>query len=318
MSIGTEAAALVSPTRRSGFSEAWRKIRRHWELYFVVFLPVAYIIIFRYVPMYGIQIAFKDFIITKGIGGSPWAGLKYFGQFFRAFQFKRILVNTLGISALSIALGFPLPIVLAIALNEARNVTFKQTVQMVTYAPYFISTVVMVGMLMIILSSKGVVSQLIQLFGGEPSNIMAIPKAFKLTYVLSGVWQGAGYGAVIYLAALSAIDPQLHEAAIIDGANKFQRIRHIDIPGIMPTAVIVLILNLGRVMNVGFEKIFLMQNPLNMRTSDVISTYVYRTGLIGAQYSFATAVGLFNSVINLILVITVNQIARRLSETSLW
>lgn len=316
MSIGTEA--LAGSIRKSKTSIAIRRIKRHWELYLIVLLPLAHVLLFRYVPMYGIQIAFKDFVITKGIMGSPWAGFKYFKQLFGAYQFQRIVANTLGISLLSIALGFPAPIILAIALNEARNATFKKTVQMVTYAPYFISTVVMVGMLLMILSSNGIVSQIIQRFGGKPVNVMSIPESFKLIYVLSGVWQGAGYGAVIYLAALSAIDPQLHEAAIIDGANKLQRIWHIDLPGIMPTAVIVLILNLGQVMNVGFEKIFLMQNPLNMRTSDVISTYVYRTGLVGAQYSFATAVGLFNSVVNLILIVIVNQIAKRISETSLW
>jgi putative aldouronate transport system permease protein len=316
MSTGTEA--LAGSIRKARTTTAMRRIKRHWELYLLVLLPVAHVILFRYVPMYGIQIAFKDFVITKGIMGSPWAGLKYFKQLFGAYQFQRIVLNTLGISLLSIALGFPVPIILAVALNEARSATYKKVVQMVTYAPYFISTVVMVGMLLMILSANGIVSQIIQRLGGEPVNVMSIPESFKFVYVLSGIWQGAGYGAVIYLAALSAIDPQLHEAAIIDGANKLQRIWNIDLPGIMPTAVIVLILNLGQVMNVGFEKIFLMQNPLNMRTSDVISTYVYRTGLVGAQYSFATAVGLFNSVVNLILIILVNQIAKRVSETSLW
>ncbi len=316
--MSTRAAAVARSANKSRTWTGIKRIKRHWELYLIVLLPVIHVLIFRYAPMYGIQIAFKDFIITKGIMGSPWAGLKYFKQLFSTYQFQRILANTLGISLLSVALGFPVPIILAVALNEARNAAFKKTVQMVTYAPYFISTVVMVGMLLMILSSNGIVSQIIQRLGGKPVNVMSLPESFKLVYVLSGIWQGAGYGAVIYLAALSGIDPQLHEAAIIDGANKLQRIWNIDLPGIMPTAVIVLILNLGQVMNVGFEKIFLMQNPLNMRTSDVISTYVYRTGLVGAQYSFATAVGLFNSVVNLILIIIVNQIAKRVSETSLW
>ena len=189
---------------------------------------------------------------------------------------------------------------------------------MVTYSPYFISTVVMVSMLQIFLASRGIINQFIMLLGGDAVSFLSVPQYFKLIYSLSGVWQGAGYGAVIYLAALSGIDPQLHEAATIDGANKFQKITYIDLPGILPTAVILLILNAGQMMNVGFEKVFLMQNPLNMRASDVISTYVYRMGLISAQYSFATAVGLFNSVINLTLMVLVNRAARRFSETSLW
>lgn len=282
-------------------------------------LPMAYIIIFHYGPMYGIQIAFKDFMPIRGIVGSPWIGLRHFATFFRSPQLPRLITNTLGISFYQILVGFPAPIILALALNEVGTKGFKKTVQMVTYAPHFISTVVMVGMILVFLSpSIGFVNKIVKGFGFEAINFMAVPELFKTIYVFSGVWQTTGYGAIIYLAALSAIDPQLHEAAKIDGASRVQRIRHVDIPGIMPTAVILLILNIGRVMNIGFEKIYLMQNPLNMRSSDVISTYVYRIGLLSAQFSFATAVGLFNSVVNLILILTVNRIARKVGETSLW
>jgi len=320
---GTRAAVMAvrhGATRATPtwWADAWRRIKRHWELYLIFLLPLAHLLLFRYVPMYGVQIAFRDFTITKGITNSPWVGLKYFYQFFRAYEFRRVLLNTVGISFLSIALGFPVPIILALALNECRAGWFKKLVQMVTYAPYFISTVVMVGMILLFLSMNGSLNRFIVLFGGQATNFMGKPEYFKMIYVLTGIWQGAGYGAVIYLAALAAVDPQLHEAAIIDGANKLQRIWYIDIPGILPTATIVLILNFGHIMNVGFEKIFLLQNPINMRTSDVISTYVYRLGLVGAQYSFGAAVGLFNSVVNLILLVLVNQIARRFSETSLW
>lgn len=316
VTISTQERNLASNVKHS--SGALKQIKKHWELYIIVFLPVLYIAIFAYGPMYGVQIAFKDFIITKGINGSPWAGFKYFEQFFNTYNFWRLIGNTLGISAVSLLVGFPAPIILAIGLNEVKNSAFKKTVQMVTYAPYFISTVVLVSMMIIFLSPQGMINRIFQLMGAEPRNYMGEAQLFWWIYALSGIWQGAGYGAVIYLAALSGIDTQLHEAAIIDGANKVQRIWHIDIPGIMPTIIILLILNAGQIMNVGFEKVFLMQNPLNLRTSEVISTYVYKTGLVGAQYSFATAVGLFNSAINLILIVTVNQIAKRVSETSLW
>ncbi len=297
---------------------ALKAIKRHWELYIIVLLPVLYIFIFHYLPMYGAQVAFKEFSISKGIFASPWVGAKHFVEFFKTYQFWRLIGNTLGISAMSLIIGFPVPILLAIALNEAKNKGFKKTVQMATYAPYFISTVVMVSMLLIILSPRGMANQMMALVGKEPVNYMAVPNYFKMIYALSGVWQGAGYGAVIYLAALSGIDPQLHEAAIVDGASKVRRIWHIDIPGILPTAVILLILSVGQVMNVGFEKVFLMQNPLNMQSSDVISTYVYRMGLVSARYDFATAVGLFNSIINLTLMVSVNEMAKRFGETSLW
>ena len=308
-----------SVARKTRTHEAWRQIKRHWQLYLVISLPLVWLGIFRYAPMYGIQIAFRDFIAVEGITGSPWVGLKHFERFFGSHQFGRLLSNTIGINLYSLAVGFPIPIILAIALNEVRNQFFKKTVQMVTYAPHFISTVVLVGILFQVLDPRiGLLSKLLSLMGIEPLNVIAKPEWFKTLYVLSGIWQNAGYSSIIYIAALSSIDPQLEEAAIIDGASRLQKIWYIDLPGILPTAVILLILNTGQIMNVGFEKIYLMQNSLNMSRSDVISTYVYRIGLIRAQYSFSTAVGLFNSVVNLILLVTINQIARRLGETSLW
>ena len=296
-----------------------RKIAKHWQLYFVVLLPVAYIITFAYVPMYGVQIAFKQFNFSRGIMGSPWIGLVYFRQFFSSPLFKTLMLNTLGLSAYSLIAGFPLPIILAISLNEAGSRRYKKLVQMVTYAPYFISTVIFVAMIMQLMNMRsGIINIIIQALGGKEVNFMGIPEIFKSIYVWSGVWQGTGYAAIIYLAALAGIDPTLHEAAIVDGATKFQRIRHIDIPGITPTIVILLILNVGQIMNVGFEKVFLMQNPLNLRTSEVISTYVYKIGLVSGNFSFSTAVGLFNSVINCVLLVSVNKLAKLVGETSLW
>ncbi|MDR2375693.1 MAG: ABC transporter permease subunit [Treponema sp.] len=303
---------------RRGLS-AGQKILRCWQLYLLLLLPMAVIIIFSYGPMYGLQIAFKNYRPRDGFWGSAWVGLQHFRTFFSNFQIKRLIFNTLGISVYSLIAGFPIPIILAILINECTNRAFKKTVQMVTFAPYFISTVVMVSMILMFLGVySGPINNLLASMGRERMDFMAKPELFKSIYVWTGVWQGAGYSSVIYIAALSSIDPTLYEAAIIDGANKFQRIIHIDIPGIMPTIIILLILSFGGIMSVGFEKIYLMQNQLNMSTSDVISTYVYRMGLENAQYSFSTAIGLFNSVINTVLLVIVNQIARRVGETSLW
>jgi putative aldouronate transport system permease protein len=295
------------------------KIKKHWQLYVLLALPVIYLIVFKYFPMYGAQIAFRDFGVRKGITGSPWVGFKHFERFFKSYQFVRLIRNTLGISVYQLLAGFPLPIMLAISLNEVPNLGFKKTLQMVTYAPYFISTVVLVAMMLQVLSPhNGLVSTVLKSMGSDIKNIMGVPEYFKSLYVWSGVWQFTGYSSIIYLAALSGIDPSLHEAAIVDGATKIQRIRHIDFPGILPTAVILLILQTGRIMNVGFEKVYLMQNPLNMRTSDIIATYVYRVGIESAQYSFSTAVGLFNAAINVVLLLSVNKIANKITGSGLW
>lgn len=294
-------------------------IIRNWTLYLMILPVIAYFIIFHYWPMYGVQIAFKNYNVAKGITGSPWAGFRHFERFFKSYHFWPLIRNTVTLSLYTLIASFPTPIILALLLNEVTNSKFKRTVQTVTYAPHFLSTVVLVGMLTTFLSPRsGIINHIIEALGGERVYFMGEPAWFKHLYVWSGVWQHTGWNAIIYLAALTSISPELHEAAIIDGASKLQRIWHINIPGILPTAIILLILNLGRIMNVGFEKVFLLQNDLNMKASDVISTYVYRTGLLGAQYSYSAAVGLFNSVINFALIIIVNSISRRITEVGLW
>ena len=294
-------------------------IIRNWTLYLMILPVIAYFIIFHYWPMYGVQIAFKNYNVAKGITGSPWAGFRHFERFFKSYHFWPLIRNTVTLSLYTLIASFPAPIILALLLNEVTNSKFKRTVQTVTYAPHFLSTVVLVGMLTTFLSPQsGIINHIIEALGGERVYFMGEPAWFKHLYVWSGVWQHTGWNAIIYLAALTSISPELHEAAIIDGASKLQRIWHINIPGILPTAIILLILNLGQIMNVGFEKVFLLQNDLNIKASDVISTYVYRTGLLGAQYSFSAAVGLFNSVINFALIIIVNSISRRITEVGLW
>ena len=296
-----------------------QQMRRSWQLYLIMFLPMLVIFIFSYGPMFGLQIAFKDFRARDGIWGSPWVGITHFRHFFGSFQFRRLITNTVGISFYQLLAGFPIPIILAILVNECSSRTFKKSVQLITFAPYFISTVVMTNMVIMFLSVYGgFVNNLIVSFGGDRVDFMAIPEYFKSIFVWSGIWQNMGYNSVIYIAVLSTIDPSLYEAATIDGASKFQKIRFIDIPGISPTIVILLILNCGRIMSIGTERILLMQNPLNMPSSDVISTYVYRMGLEQVQYSFSAAVGMFDSVVNTLLLVTVNQVARKLGETSLW
>ncbi|MEK3889104.1 ABC transporter permease [Bacillus sp. FSL K6-3431] len=283
-------------------------------------LPVIiYFIVFHYIPMYGIQIAFKDFIASKGITDSPWVGFKHFIRFFDSYYFWRLIKNTLGIGVYELLIGFPIPIILALMINEVRMKFFKRTVQTVTYAPHFLSTVVLVGIIIIFLSPEnGMINQFIRLFGGKEISFMTEPQWFKSIYVFSGIWQQMGWSSIIYLAALAGVDPQLHESARVDGATRLQRIWHINIPGIMPTIVILLILTTGSIVSVGFEKVFLMQNELNLESSDVFATYVYRSGILDAQFSFASAIGLFSNIINFILLVTVNYIARRVGDSSLW
>jgi putative aldouronate transport system permease protein len=269
--------------------------------------------------MVGLQIAFKEFNVVGGIWNSPWVGLKHFKEFITSYQFPRLIKNTLGISLYSLIAGFPVPILLAVMINECTNTKFKKAVQLITYAPHFISTVVMVSVVLMLMAPRaGMINNIIALFGGERIDFIAKPEYFKSIYVWSGIWQSMGYNSIIYIAALSGIDPSLYEAATVDGASKLQRIMNIDLPGILPTIIIQLIMQCGRLMNVGHEKVLLMQNNLNMSSSDIISTYVYRIGLENARYSFSAAVGMFNSVINTFLLILVNSISRKVSETSLW
>lgn len=298
---------------------AYRSFRRHWQLYLLVIPPVLYFIIFKYLPMANAVLAFKNYNVMKGIWGSPWVGTQYFEMFFRNPAFVTLIKNTLYISFYQLIVGFPIPILLALALNEVKSARFKKTVQMVTYAPYFISTVVMVSIIMLFLSPRlGIVNTIAGALGFEAINYLGEPGMFRTIYVLSDVWQTMGYSAVIYLAALAGVDPSLYEAAKVDGANRFQKILNVDLPGILPAAVIILILSVGNIMALGFEKMYLLQNPLNLSSSEIISTYVYKIGLLNANYSFATAVGLFNSLINLVLLLVVNAIAKRASNTSLW
>ncbi|MGM1045570.1 ABC transporter permease [Paenibacillus uliginis] len=300
-------------------SLVYKRVKKNWDLYLLILPVIAFFLIFEYGPMYGLQIAFKDFIANKGILDSPWVGLKHFERFFDSYYFWRLLGNTLGIGLYQLLVGFPIPIILALLINEVRSKKFSRFVQTITYAPHFLSTVVMVGVLFIFLSPQtGLLNSLITSLGGKPIDFLTQPEWFKSIFVLSGVWQQMGWSSIIYLAALAGIDQQLHEAARVDGASRWQRIWHINLPGIMPTIIVLLILNMGSLLSVGFEKVFLMQNTLNMPASDIISTHVYRKGIIDGQYSYSAAVGLFNSVINFTLLVIVNRIARKVNNTSLW
>lgn len=294
-------------------------MQKNWILYVMILPVVIYYVIFAYVPMSGIVMAFKDYKIKLGIFNSPWVGLKYFERFFSSYNFGLLLKNTIGISVYSLLVGFPIPIIFALCLNYLKHKHLKKTIQMVSYAPYFISTVVICGMLAIFMDKDtGIFNQIISMFGGTPQAFLSKPQYFKSIYVWSGVWQTVGYNSIIYISALSGIDQELHEAAIVDGANIFQRMWHIDLPGIKPTIIMLFILQMGSIMNVGFEKVFLLQNDLNMVASDVINTYVYRIGLVQNNYSYSTAVGLFNAVINLILVVAANQLSKKFAHESLW
>ncbi len=321
MTLEQGKAGLIQEAllRNSVWRTMQRSFRRYWQLYLLMLPAIAYFVIFKYVPITNAVIAFKDYSVVKGIWGSPWVGFKYFEMFFQNPVFWKLLKNTLGLSIYSIIVGFPIPIMLALMLNEIKDGLFKRSVQMVTYAPFFISTVIMVSMIIQLLAPRlGIINLLVQQLGFTAINFLGKPGMFPSIYVWSGVWQNTGYSAIIYLAALAGVDPQLYEAARIDGASRIQKIINIDLPGIWPVAIILLILSVGSLLSVGFEKVFLLQNPLNLGASEVIATYVYKVGLLNANFSFATAVGLFNSVINMILLVLVNAFAKRFSEMSLW
>ncbi|MCI8924166.1 MAG: sugar ABC transporter permease [Lachnospiraceae bacterium] len=294
-------------------------IQKRWQLYLMLLLPLAYIIVFCYVPMGGILIAFEDYSFRKGILGSDWVGLKYFEQFFSNPDMMKLLKNTLVISFYSLLISFPAPIVLALALHIIGGKRFKKFMQSLTYAPYFISTVVMVGIILQCFHLNiGIVNNLLALVGLDRVDFMGRASYFRHIYVWSGVWQTTGYAAVIYIAALGNVDQSLVEASLIDGANRLQRIKIVELPALKPIITIQLIMAIGSIMGVGFEKVFLMQSPLNLSVSEIISTYVYKRGLKDMQYSFATAVGLFNSVVNFILLFLANKISQKFGETSLW
>lgn len=310
------AALTALPMRRVRLH---RRILNHWQLYVLLIPTIIYFVLFRYYPMYGIQIAFKDYRAALGIVDSPWIGVQNFQYFFSAADFPRLLGNTLAVSVGTLLLSFPLPIILALLLNQLPSLRYKKIVQTTLYAPHFISTVVMVGMIFLFVSpSSGIINKLIEMMGGEAIHFMAMPQWFVPIYVISEIWQSTGWGSILYLAALAGISPELHESALVDGANKLQRIIHIDIAGIMPTVVVMLILNAGKVMNVGYDKVYLMQTSLNISASEIISTYVYKRGLLKQQFSLTTAVGLFESVVNLVLIVSMNWVSRRLTDSSLF
>lgn len=305
-------------------SKLGKNILRHWQLYLFLLVPVLYILIFSYVPMAGLQIAFKKYNAQTGIWGSPWIGFKNFETFFKSYQFVRVLKNTLVLSFYSIFVGFPIPIFFALLLNTLNSNRIKKTIQTITYMPHFISTVVIVGMLVQIFNTRiGLYSVIYGFFNnsGQSVDLLSSASAFPHMYVWSGIWQTFGWNSIVYTAALASVSMELHEAAEIDGASRFQRIIYIDLPSIMPTATIMLIMRMGHVMSIGFEKVYLMQNSLNLRASEVISTYVYKVGLSAEgkmNFSYSTSIGLFNSIINLILICSVNFLAKKMSDTSLW
>jgi len=298
-----------------------KRIARSWGLYLLLLLPFVYVFISNYIPMYGVIIAFKRFSIRQGILGSPWVGFYHFQRFLGSPSFWQILYNTIALSLYSLMAGFPIPILLAIGLNYVTSNKFRKTAQMITYAPYFLSTVILVGLLSQLFNARyGLVNRIIELFGGGAVNFMGQAATFRGMFVWSGVWQGAGYGSIIYIAALAGVDPELHEAASIDGASIWKRIWHIDIPSILPTISIMLILRMGSIIGVEFEKVFLMQNPMNTVVSETIQTYEYRVGISAQRpdFSFGAAIGLFQNVIGFIMVLTTNFITNRLSGNGLW
>lgn len=302
-------------------SGTWKRISRNWGLYLLLLPALVLLILFAYKPMYGVVIAFKNYKNSLGILGSPWADplFKNFQRFFNSYQCGATIRNTLRLSLYSLAVGFPIPIILALMINQITAMRFRRTFQTILYLPHFISTVVMVGLLLIWLSpSSGLVGAFYRLLGKEAPNVMTSASGFPSIYVWSDVWQHSGWDSIVFLAALSSIDPTLYEAATVDGATRWQKMRYIDLPLLMSTACIMLILRAGNLMNVGFEKVFLMQNDLNMSTSEIIATYVYKMGLRNSQYAVSTAVNLFNNLINFGLLLLVNCITRKLGETSLW
>ncbi|GIP24293.1 ABC transporter permease [Paenibacillus sp. J22TS3] len=306
----------VRPERKKGRAIHHKLdfIRKNYFLYVLLAPALILTLIFKYVPMYGAIIAFKDFSPIKGIMGSDWVGFKYFEKFLSAPNFEQLLLNTLKLSLYGLVLGFPVPIILALMLNQLRKSAVKKNVQLILYAPNFISVVVIVGMLFVFLSPTGPINHLITSITGKPVMFMTEPEYFRWVYILSGIWQGAGWASIIYVAALANVDPELHNAASLDGANLLQRIRHIDLPTIKPIMAIVFILAAGGIMSIGFEKAYLMQTSLNLPTSEILPTYVYKIGLQSGNYAYSAAVGLFNSVINVILLVTVNFIVKRLNE----
>lgn len=309
------ASAVPHKTRHP----LWRRVMSKYEFYIMLAIPMIWYVVFKYVPMYGIQIAFKDFSASRGIMASPWAGLKHFERFFESSYFWELLLNTVSLSLYSLLIGFPIPILLALLIYEIQSKWMKKWLQNVTYIPHFLSLVVIVGMLNVFLDEKtGKVNQLLALVGVDPIAFMRKAEWFQTVFVSSDVWQHMGWGSIIYLAALSGIDPTQYEAAKMDGATRLQRVLHISLPGLLPTIVIMFILQVGHLMDIGFEKVLLMQNPVNASKGEILATFVYKNGIQQGQFSYTAAAGLFNSMIDFILLIIVNTWARKKTESSLW
>lgn len=318
-----KAVSTLAQPRRATRQSTKRAVvvndfKRNKYIYLMLLPVVGYYILFHYVPMYGAQIAFKDYIPSRGIWGSPWIGWENFQDFFNGLYFWRLIRNTFAINLLDVIFGFPAPIILALLLNELSSEKFKRTVQTITYMPHFISLVVIVGMVIDFLARDGMINQFLAYFGFTPTPFMQRPEFYWGIYVASDIWQAIGWGSIIYLAAIASINPTLYEAAKVDGASRLRQAMHVTIPGILPTIIILLILRLGTMMTLGYEKAILLYNPLVYERADVISTYVYRQGILDANFSFSAAVGLFNSVINFALLIAANYLSRRYSESSLW
>lgn len=317
-----ENSTQVIRTSRGILQRIRTDLYRNWQLYLLVLLPLVILILFKYVPMYGLQIAFRDFKITKPISSAKWVGLKYFEKFFDSPKSWNYIYNTLAISLYELC-TFPLSLVLALLLNYIPSRRFRKSIQMISYAPHFISTVVMCGIILQFLQARGgLINVLLSAVGIEPRNWITYPEAFRHIYVWSSVWQDLGYGSIIYIASLASVPADLHEAAIVDGANIVRRIWHVDIPCILPTFCILLIMRCGSIMNVGFQKVLLLQNNLNLNASEIISTYTYNVGLNASgavpQYSYGAAIGLFTSVVNLLLLVIVNRVTKKLSGSGLW
>jgi putative aldouronate transport system permease protein len=312
----------MSRNRAEGTQKTKIKRKRHsyeWQFWLIIAVPVIYAFVFAYIPMGGIVMAFEDYSIRKGIFGSPWVGLAYFKQFLTSTSSVTVIINTLILGLYSLIVNFPFPILLAVLVNEMRNIRFKKTVQFVSYAPYFISTVVLVGMMMQMMDLRtGVVNRILTAMGFHAVNFFGDPGLFRGLYVWSGLWQTIGYNSIIYIAALAGVSTELKEAAVMDGASRLQRIIHVDLPGIRPTIVIMLIFACGNIVNIGFDKVFLMQNSMNAGVSEVISTFVYKVGLVNSDFGFSTAAGLFQSLVSFALLVIVNAISKKVTETSLW
>lgn len=311
------AQARAVPVRR--FADASQHLRQNWQIYAMLAPTIIWFCIFSYTPMYGLQIAFKDYSIFRGIDASPWVGFEHFRDLFANEQFLRAIRNTVIISALSLIFGFPMPIILALMFNEVVNLTYRKTVQTIVYLPHFISLVIIAGIIISAFSpTTGVVNQMMKAFGMDPVYFLTRPEWFRPLFVGAGIWQEAGFQSIVYLAAIAGISPSLYESAVVDGASRWQMMWKITLPSILPTIIIMLIIRIGNLMEVGFELVVLLYQPSTFETADVINTFIYRQGLQGAQYDLAAAAGLFNAVVAFVLVVSANTISRRFSRTSLW